>query len=91
MENLRERRLALGLSQAEFGKRCGYSRSYISEIERGTCKDTKKVLAAIQQVLDGKISHSPQQRKGAFIPTIPFKNASEKNELRRIWLENYAR
>jgi transcriptional regulator with XRE-family HTH domain len=50
---VRELRLAQGMSQEAFADHCGFARSYMSRIERGTANpslDTVEVLAAALRV-----------------------------------------
>jgi len=55
-ETLRERRLALGLSQEEFADRCGLDRTYISGIERGRRNVGLRNLHLIATALDLTVS-----------------------------------
>ncbi len=53
---VRERRLALNLSQEELALRAGVHRTYLSDIERGARNITVTVLARIAAALEVKIS-----------------------------------
>lgn len=46
-EYVREQRLALGISQVEFGERCGFYQTYLSRIERGQANPTINALEVI--------------------------------------------
>ena len=50
-KRVRERRLALGLTQQELADRAGLHRSYIGEIELGRRNVTLKSVAKIAKVL----------------------------------------
>ena len=50
-KRVRERRLALGLTQQELADRAGLHRSYIGEIELGRRNVTLKSVAKIAEVL----------------------------------------
>jgi transcriptional regulator with XRE-family HTH domain len=51
-DNVRRRRMALGLSQEEFADVCGYHRTYIGAIERGERNITISTLEAIATALN---------------------------------------
>ncbi|PVX30223.1 helix-turn-helix domain-containing protein [Sphingomonas pokkalii] len=51
-ENLKERRLRLGLSQEEFAEVCGYHRTYIGSIERAERNITLSTLDALARALN---------------------------------------
>ena len=53
---VRERRLALNLSQEELASRAGVHRTYLSDIERGARNITVTVLARIAEALEVKVS-----------------------------------
>jgi transcriptional regulator with XRE-family HTH domain len=53
---VRERRLALNLSQEELAGRAGVHRTYLSDIERGARNITVTVLARIAEALEVKVS-----------------------------------
>ncbi|MBK6615704.1 MAG: helix-turn-helix transcriptional regulator [Ottowia sp.] len=44
-------RLAQGLSQAEFGERCGFYQTYLSRIERGRANPTLNAIEVIANAL----------------------------------------
>ena len=50
-QRLREKRLALDLSQEDFAEKCGLDRTYISGIERGKRNVSLKNLEAIAKGL----------------------------------------
>lgn len=52
--NLRNRRLALGLSQEAFARKCKVDRTYVSGCERGVRNPTITVLAKLARVLKCK-------------------------------------
>ena len=49
-EYVREQRLARGISQVEFGERCGFYQTYLSRIERGQANPT---INAIEVIANG--------------------------------------
>jgi transcriptional regulator with XRE-family HTH domain len=51
-ENVKARRLRLGLSQEELADICGYHRTYIGSIERAERNITLSTLEAVAQALD---------------------------------------
>jgi transcriptional regulator with XRE-family HTH domain len=50
--DIRERRLAAGLSRQALAERCGCSMSYIAQIESGLRPTTSDVLARVEAALD---------------------------------------
>lgn len=48
MNPLKELRVALGLSQAEFGRRVGYSRRTIGEVERGETPISEQLARGVR-------------------------------------------
>ena len=46
-EFVRDKRLELGLSQVEFGERCGFYQTYLSRIERGQANPTLNAMEVI--------------------------------------------
>ena len=46
-EYVRDMRLARGLSQVEFGERCGFDQTYLSRIERGQANPTLNAMEVI--------------------------------------------
>lgn len=50
-EYVREKRLALGLSQIVFGERCGFYQTYLSRIERGQANPTLNAMEVIANSL----------------------------------------
>lgn len=54
--NVRQKRIALNVSQEELGHRAGLHRTYISDIERGARNPTLKVMNKIAQVLGVDLS-----------------------------------
>ena len=86
--NLKERRGDLGISQAEFARRCNVRPSHISAIECGKYRPSEDMARKIELVLaGGRVSGdgSKRRRKGF----VPFKDEEEKVELGRIWLRDY--
>jgi len=80
MNDLKQRRLRMRLTQTQLGKRVGCSKSYISALENGKEKGSTALLNKIDLALDG-FSYQP--------PDVPFKNEAERKELHEIWCENY--
>jgi transcriptional regulator with XRE-family HTH domain len=50
-ECVREMRLELGLSQVEFGERCGFYQTYLSRIENGQANPTLNAVEVIANSL----------------------------------------
>lgn len=48
---MREMRLELGLSQVEFGERCGFYQTYLSRIENGQANPTLNAVEVIANAL----------------------------------------
>jgi len=46
-EFVRDKRLELGLSQVEFGEKCGFYQTYLSRIERGQANPTLNAMEVI--------------------------------------------
>lgn len=46
-EFVRDKRLELGLSQVEFGEKCGFYQTYLSRIERGHANPTLNAMEVI--------------------------------------------
>lgn len=49
-KELRERRLSLGLSQADFAKRLDLSRDYIGQLERDVTPINRRIAAAVREL-----------------------------------------
>lgn len=50
-ECVREMRLELGLSQVEFGERCGFYQTYLSRIENGQANPSLNAVEVIANAL----------------------------------------
>ncbi len=50
-ECIRELRLQIGLSQVEFGERCGFYQTYLSRIENGRANPTLNAVEVIANAL----------------------------------------
>lgn len=50
-ERVRAMRLAQGLSQVEFGERCGFYQTYLSRVERGQANPTLNAMEVIANAL----------------------------------------
>lgn len=48
---VRELRVAAGLSQVEFGERCGFYQTYLSRVERGLANPSLNALEVIAKAL----------------------------------------
>ena len=48
---VREKRLKAGLSQVEFGERCGFYQTYLSRIENGQANPTLNAMEVIANAL----------------------------------------
>jgi len=48
---VRQLRVEAGLSQVEFGEKCGYFQTYLSRLERGQANPTIKVMEDIASAL----------------------------------------
>lgn len=55
-QRVREKRMALGLSQEAFADKCGLDRTYISGIERGKRNVALRNIELIARVLDISIA-----------------------------------
>ena len=55
-EKLKAERLKLGLTQAEFAKLAGFSRSNISELENGSRKSSLKTIKKIVKATNTRLS-----------------------------------
>jgi len=51
-ECIRQLRMEAGLSQVEFGERCGFYQTYLSRIERGQANPTLNAIEVIANALD---------------------------------------
>jgi transcriptional regulator with XRE-family HTH domain len=49
--SVRELRLSTGLSQVEFGERCGFYQTYLSRIENGKANPTLNAIEVIANAL----------------------------------------
>ena len=67
---LRERRLALGLRQAEVAKAAGVSASYLNLIEHNRRRATGEVLAALAQVLDVPVAALSEGAGGTLVEDL---------------------
>lgn len=52
MENIREKREELGMSQKELAEACGITQSHLCDIEQGRNKPSLPLAVKIAQVLD---------------------------------------
>lgn len=59
-KRVRERRVAIGLSQEKFATKCGLDRTYISGIERGHRNVSLRNIQTIVKALDTSISDLTQ-------------------------------
>ena len=59
-KRVRERRVAIGLSQGKFATKCGLDRTYISGIERGQRNVSLRNIQTIAKALDTSISELTQ-------------------------------
>jgi transcriptional regulator with XRE-family HTH domain len=50
-ECVRELRIAKGLSQTEFGERCGFYQTYLSRVERGHANPSLNAVEVIAEAL----------------------------------------
>lgn len=78
MDDLKQRRLASGISQAEIARRVGCSRAYICMVEKGKTKPTIAMEVQIARVLDGNIPTSA--------PPIP---EAERKWWHELWCERH--
>jgi len=94
VKDLRERRQKLGLTQAELGRRCGITGSYISHVELGDYSFKESLEEIVNRVLNGKavdlssVVKRKYTQKGA-IPDISFKDVEEEKFFRGLWIERY--
>ena len=54
-QRVRAMRLAQGLSQVEFGERCGFYQTYLSRVERGQANPTLNAMEVIANALGGTV------------------------------------
>ncbi len=59
-KRVRERRVAIGLSQEKFATKCGLDRTYISGIERGQRNVSLRNILTIAKALNTTISELTQ-------------------------------
>ena len=51
-QRVKELRHAIGLSQEAFADRCGFARSYMSRVERGTANPSLDAVEVLAKALD---------------------------------------
>ncbi len=88
MIDLKQRREATGMTQAEFARRCGYTPAYLCMVEKGRIQPSPKLQNMIQKVLDGKIIGGSPSRKD-YIPEIPFASEEEKEGFHGAFCRRY--
>lgn len=76
MDNLKERRLELGLTQRTLAKRASCTGSYISELERGNAVAAEEMRLRLDAILDGR----SVERK---------ERTAEEEELHDLWCRKY--
>jgi len=83
---LKERRMATGLNQKDFARKCGRTIKYVSAVENGRETPSPAMSEIIEKVLAGERvdRHMHGGRK-----VIPFNDAQEEAILRKIWLRDY--
>ena len=79
---LRERRLAMGLRQAEVAKAAGVSASYLNLIEHNRRRATGEVLAALAQALEVPVAALAEGAGGTLIEDLRVAAASVGEGLR---------
>jgi len=89
MIDLRAERLALGLTQREFARRCHCVAPYICAIEHGRETPSSGFLKVIEKVLGGEIVEVEHRRYRKPHGVIPFRDADEEAELDAIWRKHW--
>ena len=82
MEEMKKRRLAMGISQRELGKRAKLTEGHVCKIESGYVTPRKDTARRINEVLDGKVATERIK--------VPFKDAEEQVTLKRVWDRDWA-
>lgn len=72
---IRALRLDTGLSQVEFGEKCGFYQTYLSRVERGQANPTINALEVIANSLDMTIFDLFEKVKEQ---TVPVKRSRSK-------------
>lgn len=94
MDNIKQRRLKVGMSQAELARRARCSAGHIWGVENGRQNPSKELVARIENALK---DYKPQKikrkaetegRMKEFL-NVPFENEQEEAELKRIWRERH--
>lgn len=75
MDNMKQRRLEMGLTQKQLGERCGCKAAYMGMIERGDWRATEEMAQKIEAVLSGR--------------RIVKKRTPEEQELHEIYCKRY--
>ena len=76
---VRELRLAQGLSQVEFGERCGFYQTYLSRIENGQANPTLNAIEVIANGLGMNVYDLFDQIRSH--KSAPAKHATKKTKL----------
>jgi len=82
LNDIKQRRKAIGLTQADLARRCRWSTQYLCMVESGKEIPGEDALKRIDDALDGK---QVQERV-----KVPFDNEEEKTYFRELWLEKYS-
>lgn len=85
--DIKQRRQAMGISQAEFARRCGYSRQYICGVENGKEKLSDVLVAVMEGVLSRRIAGGKRHNGTRRTRIVPFKDAEEQKEFHKMWCE----
>lgn len=94
MDNIKQRRLKVGMSQAELARRSGCSAGHISAVEHGKYNPSQELCAKIENAIKNyrppktKIKPKQEARMKEFL-NVPFENEQEEAELKRIWRERH--
>lgn len=76
IENMKQRRLAMGLTQKQVAKLCGRTSAHIGLIERGDAKPSEELEENIEAVLSGK-------------RIVKKKRTPEESELHELYVKLY--
>ena len=88
VDDLRDKRNKLGISQAEFARRCKVCSSYICAIEHGKEKPSADMVGKINMVLAGGRVSGDGSKRGRK-KFVPFESAEEETDLKRIWRDRH--
>ena len=85
MTDWKARRKAMGITQAELARRCGYTRAYVCNVENGVWKPSEKMAGIMNKVLRGEFRARPREGGSNHIPIVPFRDKAEKKQFHELW------